>query len=42
VVQQRHDPRHYHVLEELNIGPSVGYLKIIRDRQAEQGGKSHG
>jgi molybdopterin-containing oxidoreductase family iron-sulfur binding subunit len=42
VVQQRQDPRHYHVLEELNIGPSVGYLKIIRDRQAEPGEKSHG
>jgi len=26
----RDDPRHYHTLAELNIGPAVGYLKVVR------------
>ena len=30
VSRARHDPRHYQVLAELNIGPSVGYLKVVR------------
>jgi molybdopterin-containing oxidoreductase family iron-sulfur binding subunit len=34
VAQLRHDPRHYQVLAELNIGPSVGYLKVVRNRPA--------
>jgi molybdopterin-containing oxidoreductase family iron-sulfur binding subunit len=34
VAQLRKNPRHYHVLGELNIGPSVGYLKVVR---AEKG-----
>jgi molybdopterin-containing oxidoreductase family iron-sulfur binding subunit len=29
----RNDPRHYQVLAELNIGPSVGYLKIVREKR---------
>jgi molybdopterin-containing oxidoreductase family iron-sulfur binding subunit len=32
VARQRNDPRHYQVLAELNIGPSVGYLKVVRNR----------
>jgi molybdopterin-containing oxidoreductase family iron-sulfur binding subunit len=31
VARLRNDPRHYHVLAELNIGPSVGYLKVVRN-----------
>jgi Fe-S-cluster-containing dehydrogenase component len=30
VSQQREDARHYHTLAELNIGPAVGYLKLVR------------
>jgi molybdopterin-containing oxidoreductase family iron-sulfur binding subunit len=30
VARLRDDPRHYHTLEELNIGPAVGYLKVVR------------
>jgi molybdopterin-containing oxidoreductase family iron-sulfur binding subunit len=30
VAQLRKNPRHYQVLGELNIGPSVGYLKVVR------------
>jgi Fe-S-cluster-containing dehydrogenase component len=34
VAQARTDPRYYQVLAELNIGPSVGYLKIVRNPSA--------
>ncbi len=34
VAQLRKNTRHYQVLGELNIGPSVGYLKVVR---AEKG-----
>jgi molybdopterin-containing oxidoreductase family iron-sulfur binding subunit len=34
VSQQRHDARHYHTLAELNIGPAVGYLKLVRAEKA--------
>jgi molybdopterin-containing oxidoreductase family iron-sulfur binding subunit len=38
VAQLRKGPRHYQVLAELNIGPSVGYLKVVRNRPpAEEG-----
>jgi molybdopterin-containing oxidoreductase family iron-sulfur binding subunit len=30
VSRLRDDPRHYHTLAELNIGPAVGYLKVVR------------
>ncbi len=36
------DPRHYHVLEELNIRPTVGYLTMVRNREDEIGGNHHG
>jgi molybdopterin-containing oxidoreductase family iron-sulfur binding subunit len=40
VAQSRKNPRHYHVLGELNIGPSVGYLKVVRpDKGAHTGGQ---
>ena len=38
IAKQRGDPRHYHVLEELNVLPSVGYLRKVRNRQ---GGETH-
>jgi molybdopterin-containing oxidoreductase family iron-sulfur binding subunit len=38
VARIRNDPRHYQVLAELNIGPSVGYLKVVRNKlQGEEG-----
>ncbi len=38
ITKQRGDPRHYHVLEELNVLPSVGYLRKVRNRE---GGEQH-
>jgi molybdopterin-containing oxidoreductase family iron-sulfur binding subunit len=37
VAQLRQDRRHYHTLAELNIGPAVGYLKVVRNRPAGEG-----
>jgi molybdopterin-containing oxidoreductase family iron-sulfur binding subunit len=37
VALARKDPRHYQVLAELNIGPSVGYLKVVRPVRTEKG-----
>jgi molybdopterin-containing oxidoreductase family iron-sulfur binding subunit len=34
VARLRDDPRHYHALAELSIGPAVGYLKVVRNRPA--------
>jgi molybdopterin-containing oxidoreductase family iron-sulfur binding subunit len=42
VAKLRKDPRHYHALAELNIGPAVGYLKVVRNRQDRERGPSHG
>lgn len=36
------DPRHYHVLEELNSRPTTGYLTLVRNREEEKGGNHHG
>ena len=36
------DPRHYHVLGDLNIKPSVGYLTMVRNRKDETEGNRHG
>jgi len=36
VAQQVEDPRHYRLLEELNVRPSVGYLRRVRHRQEDQ------
>lgn len=41
VTQARQNPRHYHVLEELNIRPAVGYLTLVRDRPAAKKETSH-
>jgi molybdopterin-containing oxidoreductase family iron-sulfur binding subunit len=34
------DPRRYHVLEEFNFRPSVAYLRMVRNRDAEDAGGS--
>ena len=37
------DPRRYRVLEEFNFRPSVAYLRVVRNREAENGEeKKHG
>ena len=36
------DPRHYHVLEELNIRPAIGYMTNIRNREKIERKKDHG
>jgi molybdopterin-containing oxidoreductase family iron-sulfur binding subunit len=36
------EPRHYRVLEELNVKPSVGYLTKVRHRAGGEGGDHHG
>jgi molybdopterin-containing oxidoreductase family iron-sulfur binding subunit len=41
VAQWVKSPRHYRVLEELNVKPAVGYLEIVR-RPAETEGARHG
>jgi molybdopterin-containing oxidoreductase family iron-sulfur binding subunit len=38
VYQTKKDPRHYLVLAELNVQPSVGYLRLIRNREEQDGG----
>jgi molybdopterin-containing oxidoreductase family iron-sulfur binding subunit len=35
------DPRHYYVLEELNVRPTVGYMRVIRNRAAGSEGEHH-
>ena len=32
IAKRRSDHRHYHVLEELGVLPSVGYLRKVRNR----------
>ena len=34
VSRMRRDPRHYVVFEELNVRPSVGYMRLVRNRPA--------
>jgi len=42
VAQLLKDPRHYRVLEDLNVGPSVGYLTLVRNRaENEAGGETN-
>jgi molybdopterin-containing oxidoreductase family iron-sulfur binding subunit len=41
VARLAHDAREYRVLEELNVGPAVHYLKIVRKR-AEEGDRKNG
>ncbi|MBT5832651.1 MAG: 4Fe-4S dicluster domain-containing protein, partial [Candidatus Latescibacteria bacterium] len=35
-------PRHYHMLEEMNFRPTVGYLTKVRNREEESGEQQHG
>jgi molybdopterin-containing oxidoreductase family iron-sulfur binding subunit len=42
VARLRDDPRHYHALAELSIGPAVGYLKVVRNRPAGEEKGQHG
>jgi molybdopterin-containing oxidoreductase family iron-sulfur binding subunit len=42
VARQAHDPRSYQVLEQLNVRPSVSYLKLVRNRPVNREGASHG
>ena len=36
------DPRHFRVLEELNVLPSVGYLTSVKNRAEEGEAGAHG
>ncbi len=38
VAERLHDPRHFRVLEELNVKPSVGYLTLVRNRPMDNAG----
>jgi hypothetical protein len=40
VARLARDARQYRVLEEINVRPSVHYLKIVRDR--EEGDQKNG
>jgi molybdopterin-containing oxidoreductase family iron-sulfur binding subunit len=42
VARLRDDPRHYHTLAELNVGPAVGYLKVVRNRPEGGEAREHG
>ncbi len=42
VAQRMKSSRGYRVLEELNVRPSVVYLKIVRDKGTDKGGDRHG
>lgn len=42
VSQLLRSSRRYYVLQEINVRPSIGYLKLVRHRQAEAEGEHHG
>ena len=42
VSRLRKDARHYRVLAELSVEPSVGYMVKVRGRAADEGGPEHG
>jgi molybdopterin-containing oxidoreductase family iron-sulfur binding subunit len=42
VAQKMKSKRSYKVLEELNVRPSIGYLKIVRKNSPDKGGNRHG
>ncbi|MBI4461157.1 MAG: 4Fe-4S dicluster domain-containing protein [Acidobacteria bacterium] len=42
VSQLLRSPRRYHVLEEINVRPSIGYLKLVRRRREQQETERHG
>jgi molybdopterin-containing oxidoreductase family iron-sulfur binding subunit len=42
VAQMLNSPRSYRVLEELNVRPSVRYLKVVRNKEMNKAGDHHG
>jgi molybdopterin-containing oxidoreductase family iron-sulfur binding subunit len=42
VARRMKSGRSYRVLDELNVRPSVGYLKIVRDKKTDKEGGRHG
>jgi molybdopterin-containing oxidoreductase family iron-sulfur binding subunit len=42
VAKRMRSGRRYRVLEELNVRPAVGYLKIVRNRRETKEGEPHG
>ncbi|MBI4444198.1 MAG: TAT-variant-translocated molybdopterin oxidoreductase [Acidobacteria bacterium] len=42
VSQLLRSSRRYYVLQEINVRPSIGYLKLVRHRLAEAEGENHG
>jgi len=42
VSQLLRSSRRYYVLQEINVRPSIGYLKLVRHRPAEGEGENHG
>ncbi|MBI2815890.1 MAG: 4Fe-4S dicluster domain-containing protein [Acidobacteria bacterium] len=42
VSQLLRSSRRYHVLEELNVRPSIGYLKLVRHQMEQEEGVRHG
>jgi molybdopterin-containing oxidoreductase family iron-sulfur binding subunit len=42
IAKQVQDPRHYHVLEEINVRPTTGYLTLIRNRKEEMDSEHNG
>ena len=42
VARQTRGPRAYHVLEELNVRPSVSYLTLVRNRPIGPEGEPNG
>jgi len=41
VAQLSQDPRGYHVLEEINVRPSITYLTKVRNKQGGSAHKEH-
>jgi molybdopterin-containing oxidoreductase family iron-sulfur binding subunit len=42
VAQLAGNPRRFRVLEELNVRPSVSYLRMVRNRTEPAGETNHG
>ncbi|MBM4169336.1 MAG: 4Fe-4S dicluster domain-containing protein [Ignavibacteria bacterium] len=42
LTKRMNDPRHYRVLEELGVRPSVGYLTLVTNREEGEGGPANG
>jgi len=42
LARRMNDPRHYRVLEELGIKPSIGYLTLVMNKETNDGGTANG